>query len=719
MKQVLQSLKTGATELADIPCPTPGPKQLLIRTSRSLVSAGTERMLVEFGQAGWLEKARSQPDKVKMVIDKIKTDGLLPTIEAVQNKLDQPLALGYCNVGTVLEAGSQIGGFVLGDRVASNGKHAQVVCVPGNLCTKIPDSVNDDEAAFTVIGSIALQGIRLANPTLGETVVVTGLGLIGLIAVQLLKANGCRVIGIDIDPLKLKLAEQFGAEVIDVSNGQSPVDAAMTYSRGRGVDAVIITASSQSNDLVHQAALMSRKRGRIILVGVVGLELSRADFYEKELSFQVSCSYGPGRYDVSYEERGNDYPVGFVRWTEQRNFEAVLDMMASGRLDVKPLISHRYALENANQAYELITSNESSLGILFEYPNASFIADVVLRSNQIYLTNAGLGLNSSASRSPQKASVGFIGSGNYAISVLIPAFQKAGAHLLSIASRAGVSSVYAGKKFGFISAATSSEIVIQDPQVNTIAVATQHDSHAQYVMAALHSQKNVFVEKPLCLNLEQLGQISDLYRGLDADKRPHLMVGFNRRFAPQIQKIKSLIKDAGVPKSFVMTVNAGRIDGSHWTQDGHVGGGRIIGEACHFIDLMRYLAGSQITEHSVQSMSAAGALAPADSVMIGLKFADGSIASIQYLANGSKAFPKERLDIFCGGKILALDNFRKLRAYGWPGFKSMNLFRQDKGQQACVQAFIDAIEKGGPTPIAFDEIEEVSRVTIEIAQEAH
>ena len=717
MKQVLQSLKTGATELADIPCPSPGPGQLLIRTTKSLVSAGTERMMVEFGQAGWIEKARSQPDKVKMVIDKIKTDGLLPTIEAVQNKLDQPLALGYCNVGVALECGSHVAGFSVGDRIASNGKHAQMVCVPANLCAKIPETVSDDEAAFTVIAAIALQGIRLANPTLGETVVVTGLGLIGLIAVQLLKANGCRVIGIDVDPLKLNLAKQFGAEVIDVSNGQNSVEAAMTYSRDRGVDAVIITASSQSNDLVHQAALMSRKRGRIILVGVVGLELSRADFYEKELSFQVSCSYGPGRYDTSYEERGNDYPIGFVRWTEQRNFEAVLDMMASGRLDVKPLISHRYTLENANQAYELITSDEPSLGILFEYPMSSELTDAVLKNNQIQLTNSSAHTFESAA--PEKASVGFIGSGNYAVSVLIPAFQKAGAALQAIASRAGVSSVYAGKKFGFKTAATNPDILMQDAQINTIAIATQHDSHAKYVEATIRAGKNVFVEKPLCLNLEQLEQISSLYRSLDAAKRPHLMVGFNRRFAPHIQKIKSLIKDVNTPKSFVMTVNAGRIDGSHWTQDSQVGGGRMIGEACHFIDLMRYLAGTPITEHSVQSMSATGSTAPADSVVIGLKFADGSIASIQYLANGSKAFPKERLDIFCGGKILSLDNFRKLRAYGWSGFKSMNLFRQDKGQQACAQAFINSIEQGLPTPIPFDEIEEVTRVTIEIAQEAH
>jgi predicted dehydrogenase len=607
-----------------------------------------------------------------------------------------------------------MGGFATGDRVASNGKHAQVVSVPGNLCAKIPDAVSDDEAAFTVIGSIALQGIRLANPTLGETVVVTGLGLIGLIAVQLLKANGCRVIGIDIDPVKLGLAKQFGAEIIDVSSGQSPVEAAMSLSRGRGVDAVIITASSQSNDLVHQAALMSRKRGRIILVGVVGLELSRPDFYEKELSFQVSCSYGPGRYDASYEERGNDYPVGFVRWTEQRNFEAVLDMMAAGRLNVKPLISHRFDLDKANEAYQLITSIEPSLGILFDYPAIAESADTVLRVNQVNLT----GSSNAVSRSTQRASVGFVGSGSYAVSVLIPAFQKTGAHLLAIASRAGVSSVYAGKKFGFEKAATSADLVINDANINTVVVATQHDSHADYIEQGLLAKKHVYVEKPLCLTMVQLNQISALYTGIDVSSRPNLMVGFNRRFAPHIQKIKSLLGGISTPKSFVMTINAGRIDSSHWTQDGQVGGGRIIGEACHFIDLMRYLAGSPITEHSVQAMGGSDALTSSDSVMIGLKFADGSIASIQYLANGSKSFPKERLDVFCGGKILSLDNFRKLQGYGWPGFKSLNLFRQDKGQQACVKAFIDSIENGKPSPIPFEEIEEVSRVTIEIAQEA-
>lgn len=715
MKQVLQSLKTGAIELADIPCPAPSANQALIRTTRSLVSVGTERMLVEFGQAGWIDRARSQPDKVKMVIDKIKTDGFLPTIEAVQNKLDHPLTLGYCNVGRVLELGSQLSGFSVGDRVASNGKHAQMVCVSGNLCAKIPDSVGDDEAAFTVISAIALHGIRLANPTLGETVVVTGLGLIGLIAVQILRANGCHVIGIDIDPIKLNLAKQFGAEVINVANGQSPVEAAIALSHGRGVDAVLITASSSSNDLVRQAALMSRKRGRIILVGVVGLELSRSDFYEKELSFQVSCSYGPGRYDPSYEERGNDYPLGFVRWTEQRNFEAVLDMMAERRLDVKPLISHRFTLEKASDAYDLITSTKQSLGILFDYPTVAESSDLELCVNQLNLTDSG----NEVLRDSQKASVGFIGSGSYAISALIPAFKKAGANLHSVASRAGVSSVYAAKKFGFEKAATSADLIFTDTSINAVVIATQHDSHATYVEQGLNAKKHVYVEKPLCLTIDELEKISAVYADMQRSNGLNLMVGFNRRFALHTQKIKTLLSDNMMPKSFVMTVNAGRIDSSHWTQDRQAGGGRIIGEACHFVDLMRYLAGAPITEYSVQAMGNSSALLAADSVIIGLKFADGSIASIQYLANGSKTFPKERLDVFCGGKILSLDNFRRLHGYGWPKFKSLNLFHQDKGQRACVKAFIDSVEHGLPAPIPFEEIKEVSRVTIELAREMH
>ena len=368
MKQILQSLKTGETEVANVPLPNASHGCLLVKTSNTLVSAGTERMLVDFGKAGWIEKARQQPDKVRVVLDKIKTDGLKPTLDAVFNKLDQPLPVGYCNVGVVDEVGDGVSEFKAGERVISNGKHAEAVTVPINLCAKVPDAVSDEEAAFTVLGAIALQGIRLAKPTLGETIIVIGLGLVGLMSVQLLRANGCRVLGIDFDKDKLEMAKKFGAEVVNLSAGQDPIQVANLYSRGRGVDAVLVTAATKSSEPIHQAALMSRKRGRIILVGVTGLELSRDDFFKKELTFQVSASYGPGRYDPNYEEKGQDYPVGFVRWTEQRNFEAVLDMMAAGSLDVKPLISHRFLIDDAEEAYDLISGDSPSLGILLEYP---------------------------------------------------------------------------------------------------------------------------------------------------------------------------------------------------------------------------------------------------------------------------------------------------------------------------------------------------------------
>ena len=712
MKQILQSLKTGSTEVAEVPCPAVKRGQLLIRSSHTLVSAGTERMLVEFGKANWLEKARQQPDKVRMVLDKIKTDGLMPTVEAVFNKLDQPLPLGYCNVGSVLEAGAGVSDFDPGDRVVSNGKHAEVVSAPVNLCARVPDAVLDEDAAFTVLGAIALQGIRLVQPTLGETVVVTGLGLIGLVAVQLLRAHGCRVLGLDFDPDKLALAKSFGAEVVDLSTGQDPVTAAQAYSRGRGVDAVIITASTKSNEPVHQAALMCRKRGRIVLVGVTGLELSRADFYEKELSFQVSCSYGPGRYDPSYEEQGNDYPVGFVRWTEQRNLEAVLDMMAEGRLDVKPLISHRFALEKAEEAYALVGGSGPSLGILLQYPDTEEQADTVLRQTTVQLggmdrqaaitmTNGGDSAIHMAA-----ASLGFVGSGNYATAVLIPAFKAAGARLKTVASSGGVSGLHAGRKFGFEATTTDTAAVFSDSQVNAVVVTTRHDSHAGFALQALKAGKHVFVEKPLCLTLGELAQIEA------AASRPIVMVGFNRRFAPQVQKINSLLKGVTGPKSFAMTVNAGAIPAAHWTQDLEVGGGRIIGEACHFIDLLRFLAGSRIASHQVTRMDSQSG----DSVSISLKFEDGSIGVVQYLANGSKAFPKERLEVFAAGRVLQLDNFRKLKGFGWPGFTTMNLWRQDKGQKACAAAFVKAVSTGGPAPIPFDQILEVARVSIEVAR---
>ena len=710
MKQILQSLKTGVTKTAEVPCPAVQRGQILIRSSVTLVSAGTERMLVEFGKAGWIDKARQQPDKVRMVLDKIKTDGLMPTVEAVFNKLDQPLPLGYCNVGTVLDIGSGVSGFAIGERVASNGKHAEAVSIPVNLCAKVPETVPDEDAAFTVLGAIALQGIRLVNPTLGETVVVTGLGLIGLMTVQLLRAQGCRVLGLDFDPLKLALARQFGAETVDLGVGQDPLAAALVLSRGRGVDAVLITASTKSNEPVHQAAQMCRKRGRIVLVGVTGLELSRADFFEKELSFQVSCSYGPGRYDPNYEEKGQDYPVGFVRWTEQRNLEAVLDMMADGRIDVKPLISHRFEIDEAVQAYEIVGGSAPSLGILLSYPSVSEKPDAILRNQTVNL--------GPARPSVGKATLGFIGSGNYATAVLIPAFKAAGVRLKTVASAGGVSAAHAGRKFGFEKTTTATEEVFADPEINAVVVATRHDSHALQVCHALEAGKPVFVEKPLALTLDELSQVEVAYASaLTAGQMPLVMVGFNRRFAPQAVKVKSLLIALDAPKALVMTVNAGAIPSTHWTQDRAVGGGRIVGEACHFIDLLRYLAGSPIVDAKVASLgNAKGLTGLGDTVTMTLRFADGSMGTVHYLANGHKSFPKERLEVFCCGRILQLDNFRKLKGFGWPGFAKMNLWRQDKGQKDCAAAFVRAVESGGEAPIAFDELVEVSRVTIQIAE---
>lgn len=680
--------------------------QLLIATAQTLVSAGTERMLVEFGKAGWIEKARQQPDKVRMVLDKIKTDGLQPTLEAVFNKLDQPLPLGYCNVGRVAAVGAGVVGFEAGERVISNGKHAEVVSVPINLCARVPDTVSDEEAAFTVLGAIALQGIRLVQPTLGETVVVTGLGLIGLVTVQLLRAHGCRVLGLDFDKDKLDLARQFGAEVVDLAAGQDPVKAAEIYSRGRGVDAVIVTAATKSSEPMHQASLMCRKRGRIVLVGVTGLELSRDDFFKKELTFQVSASYGPGRYDPDYEEKGQDYPVGFVRWTEQRNFEAVLDMMADGRLDVKPLISHRFAIDEAEKAYELVGGAGPSLGILLSYPGLEITP--AARTVNLGESNptSPLGVKGG------KAAVSFVGSGNYATAVLIPAFKEAGAHLRCLASSAGVSGVHAGRKYGFVETTTDTNRLFTDAETLAVVIATQHDSHARFVLQALEGGKHVFVEKPLCLTLAELNDIESAQ--LATGGRSMVMVGFNRRYAPQVQKMKQLLGGVTGPKTFIMTVNAGAIPADHWTQDPEVGGGRIIGEACHFIDLLRFLASSPITGWQRMSMDAP----TRDTVSIQLSFADGSVGTVHYFANGSKAFPKERLEVFAAGRVLQLDNYRKLNGFGWPGFTKMNLWRQDKGQKACAAAFVQAVAKGGCALIPFEEVTEVARVSIEIAEAA-
>lgn len=735
MKQILQSLKTGETEVAEIPCPVVGPGRLLIQTRRTLVSAGTERMLVEFGQANYLEKARRQPEKVKQVLDKVRTDGLLTTVDAVQSKLDQPLALGYCNAGVVLEVGAGVTGFKVGDRVASNGRHAEVVSVPQNLCAKIPEGVSFDEAAFVVAAAIGLQGVRLAEPTLGERFVVTGLGLIGLMTVQLLRAQGCRVLGIDFDAERLALAERFGAQVVNLSAGEDPVAAAKAFSGGHGVDGVIVTASTSSSEPMHQAAEMSRKRGRIVLVGVTGLELNRADFYEKELTFQVSCSYGPGRYEPNYEEKGLDYPIGFVRWTEQRNFEAILDLLAQKKLDVAPLMTHRFSIAEAAAAYQELTENKDAIGILLEYPEAGDPRE--LKTVRLAHDSTGLELVSEqvrravhavsqarkgdTSADPASVRVGVIGAGNYASRVMIPALKKTGATLKTIASRGGMSGYHSGRKFGFEETTTDTASLFEDSSLNAIVVLTQHNNHADMVVRALEAGKNVFVEKPLAITDAQLGRVEAAYAAAadDVGSAPILMVGFNRRFAPLIVTMKKLLEARVEPKSFIMTVNAGQIPPDHWTQDPDIGGGRIIGEGCHFVDLLRFLADAPITQiQAMQLAKSPVAEVTDDKMTITLGFADGSFGTVHYLANGDKSFPKERLEVFCGGGILQMDNFRKLTGFGWPGSKSDSTLSQDKGHAACIDAFVQAVAGGEAAPIAFDELVEVTRATFRAVERA-
>lgn len=704
MKQIIHNLKNGLIEVVDVPVPNPSHGSLLIKTSKTLVSSGTERMLIDFGKSNLIQKAIAQPEKFRAVINKISTDGLKPTIESVFSKLEKPLTLGYCNVGIVDQLGSGVINFKKGDRVISNGKHAEVVNVPTNLCAKVPDEISDEEASFTVLGAVALQGIRLANPTLGETFVVTGLGLVGLMTVQLLKANGCRVLGIDFDSNKLSLAKKFGAEVIDL-NKDNPLIVADVFSRGRGVDGVIITASTKSDEPVHQAAQMCRKRARIILVGTAGLKLSRDDFFKKELTFQVSASYGPGRYDPNYEEKGQDYPVGFVRWTEQRNFEAVLDMMLTGALNVKPLISHRFDITQAVEAYKLISDNQDSLGILINYPILEIKEDA---KKIIFSKNKKQSEKYSKKKIIKKIKVSFIGSGNFATSILIPAFKDAGSELKCIVSNTGVSGVYASRKYGFLETTTDSDTLFADNTIDAVAIATRHNNHAEFVLKSLEAKKHIFVEKPLCISLSELDKIKTAYSSSNI-----LMVGFNRRFSPHVQKIKNLLDNLIEPKSIVMTINAGKIANDHWTQDLEVGGGRIIGEACHFIDLLRFLINKTIVDYQIQFMNSLAK----DNASIQLRFEDGSIGTVHYFTNGSSSFPKERLEVFASGAVLQLDNYRKLTGFGWPGFKNMNLWYQDKGHKACVKAFIDAISKGNPSPISIEEILEVSRISINLANQ--
>ena len=670
--------------LPDLPCPALAGQSLLIRTRRSLISAGTERMIVEFGKASLLQKARSQPDKVRQVLDRIRTDGLLPTLDAVFRKLDEPIPLGYCNVGVVEEVARGVRGFEPGDRVASNGPHAEWACVPANLCAKVPDEVSDDQAAFTVLGSIALQGLRLAGPTLGERFVVYGLGLIGLLCVQLLRASGCEVLGVDLNPTRLSLAESMGAETVNASSADA-LSAANAWTAGRGVDGVLIAAAADTDEIVRASARMCRKRGRIVLVGVVGLNLRRSDFYEKELSFQVSCSYGPGRYDEAYEQGGQDYPYGLVRWTAQRNFEAVLGALRRGEATVDPLISHRFAIDEAPKAYRAISEDRSVLGVLLDYPRQA----------------PGM---SSVEISPRKAAageagrVGVIGAGAFAKSILLPALARTDARITHVADLSPRSAQHAARTADAGTATSDHRVVLDDPEVDAVCIAVGHHLHARFVREALEAGKHVFVEKPLAMNVEEVGEV---LRTAEAHPDRMVMVGFNRRFSPHVVRMRELLAGRSEPLCMTMTVNAGIMPADHWVQDPMRGGGRIVGEACHFLDLLAHLAGGRIIQASA-SMMGGGAAVREDKMSISISLADGSVANVNYFANGSRGYPKETLTVFSEGRTLHLDNFRRLTGYGFPGFRSMK-GRQDKGHRAEAAAFVEALRRGGECPVPFSE----------------
>ena len=707
MQQIIQDLKDGKTILEDVPVPQIKLGHILVKTLRTLVSVGTERMLVDFGKANFIDKARQQPDKVMQVLDKVKTDGIRPTYESVMNKLGQPLPLGYCNVGDVIAVGKGVTEFRIGDRVASNGPHAEYVLVPVNLAAKVPDGVSDEEAAFTVIGSIALQGIRLLNPLFGETVVVIGLGLIGLITAELLQANGCRVIAFDMDVEKVRLAQEKGVTAINIGSGSDPVAVVQELTSQIGCDGVIITASNSSDEIMHQAAEMSRKRGRIILVGVVGLKLRRDDLYKKELSFQVSCSYGPGRYDEAYEQRGQDYPLAYVRWTEKRNFEAVLQAIAKGQLDVKSLITERVKLADYLQIYGDMRKSGSIASIL-EYDTHKAPDSVVTFPN--------------AKVSAGKGVLGIIGAGNFTASTILPQLAKTPAKLQAIASSGGLSATTLARKFSITKATTDYQTILNDKDIDTVLITTRHNNHASLVIESLKANKHVFVEKPLALNPEELDEIITLYSSLSTQHSElsfsalstqnsalFVMVGFNRRFAPLALKMKELLGDGQTPVNIVATMNAGFIPADFWVHDPEVGGGRIIGEACHFIDLCSYLAGSRVTAVCMNAMGT-NPDEMTDNATIILKYENGSNAVINYFSNGSKAYAKERIEVFSQQRVLVMDNWRKLSGYGFKNFKAMSS-AQDKGHANQFKLLVEKIQKGGEPLIPFRELVNTTRAS--------
>jgi len=679
LKQIIQNLRTGETILEEVPSPQVGKGQLLIRTSKSLVSLGTEKMLVEFGKSNLIQKAKQQPEKVQMVLNKIKTEGLVPTVEAVFNKLGQPLPLGYCNVGQVIGIGQDVIGFQIGDRVASNGPHAEVVCVPQNLCALIPDNVTDEEATFTVIGSIGLQGVRLLSPDIGETVVVTGMGLIGLITAQLLIANGCTVIGLDIDNSKLEIAQKWGVIVCN-PNESDPLALALKVTNQVGVDGVIITASNKSDEIISQAANLCRKRGRIVLVGVIGLKLNRSDFYEKELTFQVSCSYGPGRYDDNYEKKGIDYPLPYVRWTEKRNFNSILKLIANRNLKVNDLIEDSVPLENFIEIYGDMSNNRAIANLL------SYSLDEKVDS---------LVENYSAKVTKANGKIAVIGAGNFTQMTMMPLLKNS--PVKYIVSKGGLTARELSKKYNIPLASTDIKDALSDTEVSVVIISTRHDLHADMVLESLLAGKDVFVEKPLVINQDDIDRIIEA----QAESQRSVTVGFNRRFSPHIQRIKQVVP-ASSAKNMIATMNAGFIPNNVWVQDMNVGGGRIIGEACHYFDLLAFISGSPIVAVNMSALGCHPEL-NTDNASILLKFANGDNGVINYFANGSKSYAKERLEVYFDQKTIVMDNFRETQFFGFKSVKNLKT-RIDKGHKKQFELLSNLALKGGPALISFNEI---------------
>jgi len=710
MRQVLHDLWSGTTSVAEVPAPGVRPGHVLIETSATLISAGTERSLVDFGRAGLLGKMRQQPERVQRALEKARTDGVLATVDAIRARLEQPLALGYCNVGRVVALGAGVEGLRVGQRVVSNGAHAEVVCVPSNLCAPVPEGVSDESACFAVLAAVGLHGVRLAEPTLGETFVVSGLGLLGLLVVQLLRAHGVRVLGIDPDPARCALAERFGATALAPELATAPPAEDSGLGDAGGVDGVIIAAQAPDKGPLSQAARLCRRRGRIVLAGVVALELDRALFYDKELSFRVACSYGPGRYDRRYEEQGQDYPLPYVRWTAQRNFAAVLGLMAEGRLDTASLVSHRFDLSDSVTAYQLICEpREPTLGVLLSYgPSAAPEGPAAAPAGPLQRTLPVAATTARSSPSSQPG-IALIGAGAFARAVLWPALRHAGARLQVVASRSGAAAAQLARRAGAGQVTTDIDAVLSDQAVQAVVIATRHDSHAELACRALRAGKDVYVAKPLAIDEDQLAAVEAAYHEAAAlrGQPPLLLVGFNRRFAPHARRARALVATLRRPQTVLLTINAGAIPSEHWVHDRAIGGGRLIGEACHFIDLLRFLVGQAITRVDARRLGGAP-----DSAAVTLTFADGSTGVLLYLSQGHRAFPKERAEIYCGGRVIRLDNWRRLALWGWPAERDQRLLRQDKGHRAEAAAFLAAVAQRGGSPVPLTETLEVSRATL-------